>query len=202
MLFQLFQYNILQLFFPGGVFATDSSNASNTFLMNINTLEWDKSLLRFFGISPSCLPKIKTSSEVYGNIADGPLANTPISGVIANRQAALIGHRCFRRGLTKVILDAGGSVFSITGENKVFSKNGLLTTIGYQLDTRPVFALEGPIASAGKSVEWIKSCFNVKDNVQCYNNYESKGDVKNRAYFVPAFNGKRIIIQFFLIISI
>lgn len=171
------------------MFATDSSNASNTFLMNINTLQWDKSLMNFFGISLSCLPKIKTSSEVYGNFSDGPLINIPISGVIANRQAALIGHRCFRRGLTKVILDAGGSVFNITGENKIFSKNGLLTTIGYQLDTRPVFALEGPILSAGKSIEWIRSCFNVKE-AQCFNNYESKGDQKNCVYFVPAFNGK------------
>lgn len=176
----------------GGVFATDSSNASNTFLMNINTLEWDTTLLKFFGISLNCLPKIKTSSEMYGHFADGPLVNTTISGVIANEQAALIGHRCFRRGLTKVILDEGGSVFNVTGDRKVFSNNGLLTTIAYQLDTRPVYALEGPIASAGKSIEWAKNCFNVRE-AQCYNS-EIKGNIQNYAYFIPAFNGKIIIL--------
>lgn len=81
--------------------------------MNINTLDWDKPLLKFFGISAKCLPTIKTSSEVYGNISGGYLNNTPISCIIGNCQAALIGQKCFRRGLTKGILDKNGSIFTI-----------------------------------------------------------------------------------------
>jgi len=180
------------LFETGGVFATDSSNAANTFLMNINTLEWDRQLLKFFNILPSCLSEIKTSSEIYGKIADGPLVGVPITGVIGNRQAALIGHRCFRRGLTKAILDESGSVFTITGENRVFSENGLLTTIGYQLDKRPVFALEGPIASVGKSIEWAKRCFRVKESECLTSDTKCKG--QNLVYFAPAFAGKKISI--------
>ncbi|VVC29437.1 Carbohydrate kinase, FGGY, N-terminal,Carbohydrate kinase, FGGY, C- [Cinara cedri] len=148
----------------GGVFATDSSNASNTFLMNINTLQWDPKLLKMFGISQSSLPEIRSSSQIYGKFADGPLKNIPISGVIGNRQAALVGHRCFRRGITKATLDEGGSVFTVTGENKVFSKNGLLTTIGYHIDTRPVYALEGPITSGGAGIEWMEHITRLKTN--------------------------------------
>ncbi|XP_060849614.1 glycerol kinase-like [Rhopalosiphum padi] len=171
----------------GGVFVTDSSNASHTFLMNINTLDWDKPLLKFFGISAKCLPTIKTSSEVYGNISGGYLNNTPISCIIGNCQAALIGQKCFRRGLTKGILDKNGSIFTITGEDKVFSRNGLLTTIAYRLDSRPIFALEGPIASVGYTIEWVKECLNVKET-ECLA-FKKKDRLKNEVYLVPAFNG-------------
>ncbi|XP_001946651.2 glycerol kinase-like [Acyrthosiphon pisum] len=171
----------------GGVFATDSSNASYTFLMNINTLKWDKLLLKFFGISEKFLPTIKTSSEVFGNIFEGHLIDTPVSGIIGNRQAALIGQKCFRSGLTKGILDKSGSIFTITGEDKVFSKNGLLTTIAYRLDSRPIFALEGPIASAGYTIDWVKKCLNVKET-ECLA-LKTKDKLQNEVYLVPAFNG-------------
>lgn len=155
--------------------------------MNINTLKWDKHLLKFFGISEKFLPTIKTSSEVFGNISEGYLINTPVSGIIGNRQAALIGQKCFRSGLTKGILDKSGSIFTITGEDKVFSKNGLLTTIAYRLDSRPIFALEGPIASAGHTIDWLKNCLNVRET-ECLA-LKTKDRSKNEVYLVPAFNG-------------
>lgn len=175
--------------FADGVFATDSTNASNTYLMNISTLKWDKNLLKFFGIPLNSLPEIKTSSEVFGKFYCGPLAATPISGILGDRQAALVGHRCFRRGLTKVILDGSGTVFTITGEKKVFSDNGLLTTIGYQLETKPMFALEGPITSAGKSIEWIVKYFDINENEFVFT-FSKKDHLRNFVYFVPAFNGR------------
>jgi len=155
--------------------------------MNINTLKWDKKLLKFFGISEKCLPKIKTSSEMFGNICNGYLTDTPITGVMGNSQAALIGQRCFRSGLTKGTLDKSGSIFTITGEDKVFSKNGLLTTIAYRLDSRPIFALEGPIASVGNTIDWVKTCLNVRES-ECLAQ-KTKGRTQNEVYLVPAYNG-------------
>lgn len=172
------------------MFATDSTNAAYTFLMNIGTLEWDKTLLRFFGISAGCLPEIKTSSEVYGKIADGPLAGVRVSGVLGNRQAALVGHRCFRRGLAKATLAGSGTAFVVTGPDRVFSGNGLLTTVGYQLDASPVYALEGPIASAGGSIEWTKRCLDVREN-ECSTAAEHGRDTLNSVYLVPAFAGEQ-----------
>lgn len=159
--------------------------------MNIETLLWDQKLTTFFGINPCSLPEILSSSEMYGTISDGPLKDVPISGVIGNRQAALVGHRCFNKGVTKVILDASGSVFTITGENKVFSKNGLLTTIGYHLNERPVFALEGPIATAGKAIEWMERCYGINSVRYCFTANNEPDSTINSLKFVPAFNGNR-----------
>lgn len=172
------------------MFATDSTNAAYTFLMNIGTLQWDKTLLRFFGISAGCLPEIRTSSEVYGKIADGPLAGVRVSGVLGNRQAALVGHRCFRRGLAKATLAGSGAAFVVTGPDKVFSGHGLLTTVGYQLDARPVYALEGPIASAGATIEWTKKCLDVREN-ECSMTAENGRGPLNSVYLVPAFAGEK-----------
>lgn len=158
--------------------------------MNIGTLQWDKTLLRFFGISAGCLPEIRTSSEVYGKIADGPLAGVRVSGVLGNRQAALVGHRCFRRGLAKATLAGSGAAFVVTGPDKVFSGHGLLTTVGYQLDARPVYALEGPIASAGATIEWTKKCLDVREN-ECSMTAENGRGPLNSVYLVPAFAGEK-----------
>lgn len=67
--------------------------------MNVHTLDWDNMVLNFFGISSDCLPKIKTSCEVYGKFSEGPLKDTPISCTIENRKAIVIGDRCIRLGL-------------------------------------------------------------------------------------------------------
>lgn len=182
----LYFYAFFGFVYVDGVFATDTTNAANTFLMNLNTLWWDKKLLKFFGIALDCLPTIKNSSDIYGKFADGPLKDTVISAVMGNRQAALVGHRCFRRGSTKITLDETGSVFYVTGESKVFSGNGLTTTIAYHLDTKPVYALEGKIAVAGKSIEWTKKQFNIEEK-DCQKKYI------HLMYFIPAFYGKNVL---------
>lgn len=66
----------------GGLHVTDVTNASRTFLMNIETLNWDPLLLRVFGITEELLPDIRSSSEIYGQIKCGyELDGIPISGV-------------------------------------------------------------------------------------------------------------------------
>lgn len=81
-----------------GVHITDVTNASRTMLMNIETLRWDPVLIKFFDISPTVLPKIKSSSEVYGRFADGPLKGIRLSGCLGDQQSALVGQQCLGRG--------------------------------------------------------------------------------------------------------
>ena len=83
------------------VHATDVTNASRTMLMNIETLQWDPYLLKFFDIPRSILPEIRSSSEIYGKLASTELQGTPISGVLGDQQAALVGQGCFRPGQAK-----------------------------------------------------------------------------------------------------
>lgn len=82
----------------GGLHITDVSNASRTMLMNIETLKWDPTLIKFFGITPNVLPTIKSSSEIYGYMKGGPLDGVPISGCLGDQQAALVGQQCLNRG--------------------------------------------------------------------------------------------------------
>lgn len=175
----------------GGIHVTDVTNASRTMLMNIKTLKWDHDLLKFFGVNQSVLPKIVSSSEIYGHISSGPLKGLPIAGCLGDQQAALVGQKCFAVGDTKNTYGTGCFMLFNTGTNPVFSKNGMLTTVGYQFgcNAEPVYALEGSIAVAGAAVKWIR------DNLGLIKDAEESGHlaatVKDTGgvYFVTAFSG-------------
>ena len=180
--------------FSNGIHYTDVTNASRTMLMNIKTREWDTEMLEFFDIPKSCLPEIKSSSEVYGHIDHGSLKGVPISGILGDQQAALVGQKCFKSGMLKNTYGTGCFMLCNMGTEPIFSTHGLLTTVGYQLGPNApcYYALEGSIAIAGASVKWLRDnlkiitkanqvgeyAFNVKDNGGCY--------------FVPAFSGHQV----------
>lgn len=173
------------------MFVTDVTNASRTMLMNLETLEWDPILRKFFEIPPQVeLPAIKSSSEVYGNIVSGSLRGIPISGCLGDQQAALVGQGCMQLGDAKCTYGTGCFLLYCTGGVNVDSEHGLLTTVAYQLgDNHPVYALEGSVAVAGASLTWLK------DNIELIQDFDEidtlvksvkdNGDV----YFVPAFSG-------------
>lgn len=116
-----------------GIHVTDVSNASRTMLMNLETLKWDKFLLNFFDVPESVLPKICSSSEIYGNIKKGPLAGIPIAGCLGDQQSALVGQQCLNRGDIKSTYGTGCFMLYNTGNIKVDSSTGLITTVAYQL---------------------------------------------------------------------
>jgi glycerol kinase len=84
------------------VHVTDPSNASRTLLYNIHTGAWDKDMLELFRIPASLLPKVRTSSEVYGEISTSlGLQKVPIAGIAGDQQAALFGQMCVQPGQSK-----------------------------------------------------------------------------------------------------
>ena len=141
-----------------GVHVTDVTNASRTMLMDLSSLSWDPTLCSFFGVDPAFLPAIRSSAEVYGRVAAGPLAGTVISGCVGDQQAALLGHHCTRVGDVKNTYGTGCFMLYNTGAVPVRSTHGLLTTVAYQLGSgaRPVYALEGSVAIAGAAVKWLR----------------------------------------------
>ena len=173
----------------GGVHVTDVTNASRTLLMDIKTLAWDKSLVEILGIPFSILPRIASSSEIYGYTRFG-MENVPIAGDLGDQQAALFGQACYKPGEVKNTYGTGCFMLMNTGTDPVISKNGLLTTAGYKLGNEPaVYCLEGSIAIAGALVQWLR------DNLQLI---EKSSDIEPLArtvsdngdvYFVPAFSG-------------
>jgi len=113
----------------GGIHITDVTNASRTQLMDLSTLKWDADILRLFEIPASCLPEIRSSSEVYGEIALPSLSSVKLAGILGDQQAALFGQACLEPGEAKNTYGTGCFMLMNTGEKLVPSSFGLLTTV-------------------------------------------------------------------------
>jgi glycerol kinase len=142
----------------GAAHVTDVSNASRTMLMNLRTLEWDDAMLQLLDVPRSVLPRIGASAEVYGmtrgmkSLPDG----IPVSGMAGDQQAALFGQACFTPGESKCTYGTGAFLLMNVGETPVASKAGLLTTVGWKLDGKTTYALEGSSFIAGAAVQWLR----------------------------------------------
>jgi glycerol kinase len=174
----------------GGLHITDVTNASRTQLMRLDTLAWDPELLAAFDIPAAVLPRIASSSEIYGAIADGPLSGVPIAGILGDQQAALVGQACFQPGEAKNTYGTGCFLLMNTGPKPVASGAGLVTTVAYKLGNAPAhYALEGSIAIAGALVQWLRDNLGListsADVESLASSVADNGDV----YVVPAFSG-------------
>jgi len=141
----------------GDVHVTDVTNASRTLLYNIHNLEWDQELLDVLEVPRPLLPKVVSCSETIGSTAAG-LFESPltISGIAGDQQAALFGQMCIQAGDVKNTYGTGCFCVMNTGETPVQSKNKMLTTIGYQLNGKVHYALEGSVFIAGAAVQWLR----------------------------------------------
>ena len=173
----------------GGEHVTDVTNASRTMLMDLNKLAWDDEILRLLDIPKSMLPKICSSSEIYGT-ACGFLDGLPVCGDLGDQQAALFGQTCFTSGEAKNTYGTGCFMLLNTGEKPVISKSGLLTTLGYKIGTqKAVYALEGSIAIAGALVQWLRDNLGLIEKSADVETLARSVDDNGGAYFVPAFSG-------------
>ena len=175
----------------GGVHVTDVTNASRTMLMDLETLDWDDDLLAAFGIPRSLLPRIASSSEVYGTVeSSSVLREVPIAGILGDQQAATFGQAAFATGGAKNTYGTGNFLIVNTGEEIVHSKNGLLTTVAYRLGEAPAnYALEGSIAVTGSLVQWLRDNLGIIDHASEVEKLALSVDDNGGAYIVPAFSG-------------
>ena len=175
----------------GGVHVTDVTNASRTMLMDIRTLEWDTRTCEDFGIPMSMLPVIKSSSEIYGvGRTQGLLAGVPIAGILGDQQAATFGQACFDPAMAKNTYGTGCFALMNTGEEPVFSNNGLLTTVCYKIgDQKAVYALEGSVAVAGSLVQWMRDNLAMISSAPEIEELASRVPDNGGVYIVPAFSG-------------
>ncbi len=172
----------------GKIFATDTSNASRTQLFNIETLQYDDDLLKIFNIPKIMLPEVKNSSDYYGEtnlFSCGPIK---IMGVAGDQQSALLGHQLIKKGGIKMTYGTGLFCLMNTGNNPVYSENGLLTTIGLTTKNEKYYALEGSVFIGGAAVQWLRDGLNLVENA---------AETEEKAFFskdeslivVPAFAG-------------
>jgi glycerol kinase len=174
----------------GGVHITDVTNASRTMLMDLQTLDWDEEILDIIGVPRAMLPEIRSSSEIYGEMADGPLKGLPIAGILGDQQAAVFGQTCFDPGEAKNTYGTGNFMLLNTGTEATPSKNGLLTTMGYKIGDQPaVYALEGAIAITGSLVQWLRDNLGIITSAPEIEPLARQVEDNGGAYFVPAFSG-------------
>jgi glycerol kinase len=174
----------------GGLHITDCTNASRTQLMNLQTLDWDAELLQTLRIPPAMLPKIASSSEVYGECTLSSLGSVPVAGILGDQQAALVGQTCFRAGEAKNTYGTGCFLLMNTGTQPVASKHGMLTTVGYRMGKQPaVYALEGSVAITGALVQWIRDNFGLIEKSPDIETLARTVQDNGGIYFVPAFSG-------------
>ncbi len=175
---------------------TDVSNASRTLIFNIHSLCWDADLLDLLQIPPSLLPEVKPSAELYGDIRSiPPLKGVPLAGIAGDQQAATFGQACVRPGMAKCTYGTGCFMLLNTGSEPRASRNGLLTTVAWQLgrgdgeQCSPHYALEGSVFVGGAVVQWLRDGLGI---------INSSGDVESLAdsvednggvYLVPALAG-------------
>jgi len=173
-----------------GVHVTDVTNASRTMLMDLETLSWDEEIAGEMGIPVSMLPEIRSSSEAYGECRPGILRGVPVAGILGDQQAATFGQVCYEVGTAKNTYGTGNFMLLNTGEEKVRSENGLLTTVCYKLgEQATVYALEGSIAVTGSLVQWLRDNLGIIKDAPEVEELARSVDDNGGAYFVPAFSG-------------
>ncbi|KAK4684182.1 glycerol kinase, partial [Tremellales sp. Uapishka_1] len=178
----------------GGIHVMDVTNASRTLLISLKTLQWHPPLLRFFGLKASILPKIVSSAEKYGHVAESlgtQLSGVPIAGIVGDQQAALVGNKCLRKGEAKNTYGTGSFVLFNTGNEIVRSNEGLISTVAYQAGpaSKPVYALEGSIAVAGSAIKWLRDQINLIEESSEMDMLAGSVKDTGGVYFVTAFSG-------------
>jgi glycerol kinase len=168
---------------------TDVTNASRTMLMSLGTLDWDDDLLAAMGVPRAMLPEIRPSAEVYGE-ARGTLAGVPVASALGDQQAALFGQTCFLPGEAKCTYGTGSFLLFNTGQRRVTSASGLLTTVGCRVgDEPPTYALEGSIAVTGALVQWFRDNITLIGSAPEIETLARTVEDNGGCYFVPAFSG-------------
>ncbi|KAJ5164515.1 Glycerol kinase [Penicillium coprophilum] len=174
------------------VFVSDSTNASRTMFVNLETLQYDETLLDFFGIRGKIhLPRIVPSSDAtaYGVVASGALAGIPIMGCLGDQSAALVGQKGFSPGMAKNTYGTGCFLLYNVGDKPVLSTHGLLATVAYHFGGKPIYALEGSIAVAGSGIKFLQNNLNFFQESKEVNDVAYSVDDNGGCVFVTAFSG-------------
>ena len=169
---------------------TDVSNASRTLMFNIHDLRWDEELLKILDIPAAILPEVRSSSEVYGQTAEGLFGHSiPISGVAGDQQAATFGQACYEAGSAKNTYGTGCFVLLNTGGEAKASQNNLLTTVGWKIGDETTYCLEGSVFIGGAVVQWLRDGLGIIKNSADVEELAATVEDNGGVYLVPAFVG-------------
>lgn len=168
----------------GGVFATDVTTASRTSLMNLGTGQWDAQLCALFGIPIEALPPIRDTVGHFGTIGA-----TPVTASVVDQQASLYGHGCRQTGDAKITFGTGAFALALTGDDIIRAPDkGLLATVAWQVDGKPVYAMDGGVYDASAAVEWASRLGLFSDFSELAS-FDQPPAITRQLAFVPALSG-------------
>lgn len=174
----------------GRVHATDPSNAARTMLFNIHTMQWDEELLRIFRVPACMLPRVLPSSGIFGYTDPALFGKSiPIAGVAGDQQAALFGQCGFASGDAKNTYGTGGFLLMNTGDRPITPKQGLLSTVGWQIGERTSYVLEGSVFVCGAVIQWLRDGLGLLKHASDSEKMALRVKDNGGVYLVPAFVG-------------
>jgi glycerol kinase len=174
----------------GKIHATDATNAARTMLYDIAKGRWSTTICSKLGIPLTMLPDVKDCAADFGETDPELFGGAiPIRGVAGDQQAATLGQACFRAGMMKSTYGTGCFALMNTGDVMVRSTHRLLTTIAYQLDGKPTYALEGSIFIAGAVVQWLRDGLGTISQAKEVQAQAEAADPHQNVVLVPAFTG-------------
>ncbi len=169
---------------------TDATNASRTLCFNINTGQWDGELLEILDLPLSVFPQVLDSSARFADTHKNIFgAVIPIQGVAGDQQSATIGQACFKPGMMKSTYGTGCFALLNTGNQKITSKNRMLTTIAYRIAGETTYALEGSIFIAGAAIQWLRDGLGILEDAAQSGKMAAAADQNQDVILVPAFTG-------------
>ena len=175
----------------GGAHVTDSSTASRTMLMNLQSCSWDEDVLALLDIPRAILPEIRDSASLFGHADPGRFCgiSAPLSGMLNDQQAALFGQTCFDAGSVKTTYGTGCFMLMNTDAKPVTSPGGLVTTVGWRLGGKTTYALDGGVYISGAATQWLRDGLKIISSASETEPMARAAGSNGGVYFVPAFTG-------------
>nr|MCR5717363.1 glycerol kinase [Lachnospiraceae bacterium] len=173
------------------VYRTDYSNASRTQLFDLHDLTWNAKICELFGIDPENMPQVSDSDGNFGTTDLGGFLDhpVPIHAAMGDSHAALFGQGCFESGMTKATYGTGSSVMMNVGDKPVFSPHGVVSSIGWGMQGKVCYVLEGNINYTGAVITWLKDQAQLISSAKETAALAKAANQEDRTYFVPAFTG-------------
>ncbi|KJZ23504.1 glycerol kinase GlpK [Tritonibacter mobilis] len=169
---------------------TDATNAARTLMYDIKSGAWSNEICAMLDVPQAMLPEVLDCAADFGTTVEDHFGGAiPILGVAGDQQAATVGQTCFQPGMMKSTYGTGCFALLNTGDTPVLSKNRMLTTIAYQLDGKPTYALEGSIFIAGAAVQWLRDGLGIIGKASESGVLADKADPTQDVILVPAFTG-------------
>jgi glycerol kinase len=176
----------------GRLHVTDHTNAAVTGLTLADASAWSERTCELLGIPLGALPRLVDSSGPIGDASALP-GSPPITALVGDQQASLVGQSCVRAGDAKITFGTGGMLdmclddTAPTTANR--SRNGTFPIVAYSRGGQRTWGAEGIMLSAGTNVEWLVHDLAVLDTPAASHDVASAVDHTDGVVYVPALLG-------------